>query len=165
MTGYCSKPKVMKKSCEDKTISVCRSWRWLTPKRAMRSLSQVAAAGLFFVSILPAGLCGEAVEGIASFYGREACRFNPSDGCPTASGKSLYDLEAGKEYFCASWIYPLKTKLRVTDIKSGKSVVCVVYDRGPAKRLGRIVDLSKAAFRKIADLKGGVIRVNVEVVK
>ena len=51
---------------------------------------------------------------------------------------------------------PLGTKLRVT--ANGKSVVVTVTDRGPAKRLNRVLDLSKAAFAKLAPTRQGVVR-------
>ena len=166
--GFCNKRDFVKKPCENKMILPAA--RVVNSTRLSAFTSQVLAAGLFFYSfltILPAGVACEPGEcGRASWYSSgDACRYNSDKACPTASGKSLYDLEAGKEYFCASWNYPIKTKLRVTSVKSGKSVVCLVYDRGPAKRLGRIVDLSKAAFKKIADLKCGTVRVMVEVIK
>jgi len=37
-----------------------------------------------------------------------------------------------------------------------------VNDRGPRKQLGRKIDLSKAAFKKIADLRRGVIKVTLQ---
>jgi rare lipoprotein A len=51
---------------------------------------------------------------------------------------------------------PLGTKLRVT--ANGKSVVVTVTDRGPARRLNRVLDLSKAAFAKLSPTSKGVIR-------
>lgn len=63
---------------------------------------------------------------------------------------------------CASWNYPFDTFLRVTNIANGKSVIVKVNDRGPAKRLGRAIDLSRASFRKIADIRQGVIPVRIE---
>lgn len=62
---------------------------------------------------------------------------------------------------CASWLFPLGTRVRVTNLKNGRSVVCVVNDRGPAKRLKRLVDLTQTSFREIADTKHGLIRVSV----
>ena len=45
----------------------------------------------------------------------------------------------------------------VINALSGKWVVCRVNDRGPAKRLNRQVDLTKAAFAKIAKTKQGLV--------
>jgi rare lipoprotein A len=43
---------------------------------------------------------------------------------------------------------PLPSKVRVTNLDNGKSIVLVVNDRGPFKQ-GRIIDLSRGAARKI----------------
>ena len=59
---------------------------------------------------------------------------------------------------------PFGSKINVTNIASGKSVVCTVNDRGPFIR-GRIVDLSKAAFDSIADRSEGVIDVEIKVIE
>ena len=69
---------------------------------------------------------------------------------------------------CAAWDYQFGTILKVTNLANGKSVLVEVTDRGPAKRLykkGRIVDLSKGAFREIASLERGIIEVTVEEIK
>lgn len=63
---------------------------------------------------------------------------------------------------CASWDYPFHTKLKVTNLKNGKSIICRVNDRGPAKRLNRIVDLTKSAFAKIGNIRSGLIDVSIE---
>ena len=62
---------------------------------------------------------------------------------------------------CASWHYPFGTMLKVTNLANGKSVVVRVNDRGPAKRLHRLIDLTKAAFRKIGNTRNGLIKVRV----
>ena len=56
---------------------------------------------------------------------------------------------------------PFGTKVKVTNLDNGKSVVVRINDRGPFVR-GRIIDLSKTAFKKIADTRTGVIKVQVE---
>jgi rare lipoprotein A len=63
---------------------------------------------------------------------------------------------------CASNDYPFNTWLKITNIENGKSIICRVNDRGGFKKYGRIIDLSKGAFAKIADLKLGVINVTVQ---
>lgn len=66
---------------------------------------------------------------------------------------------------CACWHFPLGTRLRVTSQNTGASVDVVVRDRGPAKRLHRLIDLSKAAFTKIYPPEFGLDDVVVEVLK
>lgn len=62
----------------------------------------------------------------------------------------------------ASWAYPLGTTLRVTS--GSNSVIVKITDRGPAKRLvkqGRTIDLSRAAFAKLANPDLGLITVSI----
>jgi rare lipoprotein A len=49
----------------------------------------------------------------------------------------------------ASWYFPLGTKIRVVNLKNGKSVVVTITDRGPNLRLNRLVDLSEAAAKRL----------------
>ena len=63
----------------------------------------------------------------------------------------------------ASWFFDLGTKVVVTH--ANQSVVVEITDRGPAKRLlneGRKIDLSRAAFAKLADPDLGLIDVTVK---
>ncbi|MCF8052985.1 MAG: septal ring lytic transglycosylase RlpA family protein [Desulfobacterales bacterium] len=63
------------------------------------------------------------------------------------------------------WFWQAKhgTKVKVTNVKNGKSVVVRINDRGPFVR-GRIIDLSRSAFSKIGNARAGVIDVTIEVV-
>lgn len=82
-------------------------------------------------------------------------------GRRTASGAIFNN----KELTCAHKTLPFGTKLRVTSIKTGKSVDVKVTDRGPFVK-GRHIDLSKKAFMLIApDKYGGHIRVNLAIIK
>ena len=58
---------------------------------------------------------------------------------------------------------PFGTKLRVTNLDNGRSVVVRVNDRGPFIK-GRIIDLSAAAARRIRMIDSGVASVTVEVI-
>ena len=58
---------------------------------------------------------------------------------------------------------PFGTKVKVTNVKNGKSVIVRINDRGPFVR-GRIIDLSRSAFSSIGNTSAGVIDVKVEVV-
>ncbi len=53
---------------------------------------------------------------------------------------------------------PLGSRAKVTNLKNGKEVEVTINDRGPHKA-GRIIDLSRAAAKKIA--MGGQARVKV----
>jgi rare lipoprotein A len=54
---------------------------------------------------------------------------------------------------------PLGSRVRVTNARTGKSVVVRINDRGPASWTGRAIDLSKGAFRQIANLASGLVQV------
>ena len=59
---------------------------------------------------------------------------------------------------------PFGTKVKVTNIKNGKSVIVKINDRGPFVK-GRIIDLTRSAFNSIGDLNSGIISVEIEVIK
>lgn len=59
---------------------------------------------------------------------------------------------------------PFGTKLKVTNLRSGKSVLVRVNDRGPFIK-GRILDLSLGAARVIDLQKSGVAKISYVVVK
>ncbi len=56
---------------------------------------------------------------------------------------------------------PIGSYARVTNMDNGKSVIVRINDRGPFVP-GRIIDLDKVAFEKIASLGAGVIAVKME---
>ncbi len=89
----------------------------------------------------------------ASYY---HSKFN---GRKTATGEVYRD----HLLTAASNMYKLGTKLLVTNLKTGKSVVVTVNDRMASHMKGR-VDLSKSAYTKIASLSSGLVNVAVEVI-
>ncbi|MBI3314228.1 MAG: septal ring lytic transglycosylase RlpA family lipoprotein [Candidatus Omnitrophica bacterium] len=94
------------------------------------------------------------MSGLASWYSESDPHINKY----TANGEVF----RSSKKTCASWDYAFGSRLKVTNLENGKSVVCVVNDRGPSKRFkNRIIDLSKSSFRQIADAKAGLIRVNL----
>ena len=97
----------------------------------------------------------------ASWYSYESCRKEGTNGVYTASGERFNE----NDYTAAMWGIPFGTLVKVTNITNGLSVTVRINDRGPAKRLvkkGRIIDLSRKAFKQIADLKQGIIKVKIE---
>ena len=65
--------------------------------------------------------------------------------------------------FAASTTLPRGAFAKVTSLASGKSIVVQINDYGPQGK-GRIIDLDKVAFEKLAPLGAGVIGVKVEQV-
>ncbi|HZC54808.1 MAG TPA: septal ring lytic transglycosylase RlpA family protein [Xanthobacteraceae bacterium] len=57
---------------------------------------------------------------------------------------------------------PFGTRVRVTDPRSGRSVVVTINDRGPFRR-GRVLDISLGAARALGMINRGVIYVRADV--
>jgi rare lipoprotein A len=76
--------------------------------------------------------------GIASWYGRES-------GNHTANGERFKPYG----FTAASWHLPFNSRVKVTNLANGKSVIVRINDRGPAHRLHRLIDLSQAAAQHI----------------
>jgi rare lipoprotein A len=94
-------------------------------------------------------------EGVASWYGPGF------HGRRTASGKrfNTHKLTAAHRSL------PFGTKVLVTNLSNDKSVEVEINDRGPAKKTRRLIDLSKAAAKKLGFAKAGVAKVRVEVIE
>jgi uncharacterized protein YabE (DUF348 family) len=97
---------------------------------------------------------------------------NPTDeivtqGTYVKTGKSYtgaaswYAFRGGM--FAANPWLPMGSYVRVTNKDNGQFVIVQINDRGPFGN-GRIIDLDKIAFEKIASLGAGVANVKVEVV-
>jgi rare lipoprotein A len=93
-------------------------------------------------------------SGEASFYGG---KFH---GRKTANGE-IFDSLA---YTAAHKSLPFNTKVRVENIKNGKSVVVRINDRGPFTK-SRIIDLSVAAARDIDMIISGKADVDVYILE
>lgn len=100
----------------------------------------------------------------ASWYGVTGDGCDPWKHTTTANGDH-FDENA---LTAASWKYALGSCVKVTNLHNGKSVIVRINDRGPGKRLylkGRVIDLSRGAFARVADLRDGVIPVSIALVK
>ena len=91
-----------------------------------------------------------ASHGVASYY---------TTGTKTASGEKFNTLEMT----AAHPTLPFGTKLRVTNVASGKSVTVRVNDRGPFVH-GRVVDVSYSAADALGMVGKGVANVKLDVV-
>lgn len=92
--------------------------------------------------------------GPASWYGQEFARR------PTASGQ-LFD---PTKLTCAHRTLPLGSKVRVTNLRNGRSVLVIINDRGPYTRK-RVIDLSYGAARALGMVRQGVERVLIEPIE
>lgn len=98
-----------------------------------------------------APLVGTVAEGIASWYGPGY------DGGRTSSGETFDQDDLTAAHY--NWVFG--TRVRVTLLSTGKSVVVRINDRFP--RRDRIIDLSRGAARVIGLIGPGTGRVRLEV--
>jgi len=92
-----------------------------------------------------------ASQGLASFY---------SEGARTASGEKF----DAHELTAAHPSLPFGTRLRVTNVATGRSVTVRVNDRGPYVP-GRVVDVSSSAADALGMVERGVAKVRLDVVQ
>lgn len=91
-------------------------------------------------------------DGVASWYAPHRGQIRMANGqrlnpaAMTAAHRSL----------------PFGTRVRVTDLASGRSVVVRITDRGPYPR-GRIIDVSPAAARALEMRRAGVAPVRLQI--
>lgn len=94
-------------------------------------------------------------NGKASFYS------DKYSGRKTTSGKVF----SQNKYTCAAGTkYKLGTKLEITNPLNNKTTIVEVTDRGK-DIVGNRIDLSKIAFKEIADLKQGIVKIIIKVLE
>jgi hypothetical protein len=105
----------------------------------MLRLAMAVVALLFAVTFAQAQTARHSFSGLCAYYpGR--------GGSLTAAHKTL----------------PFGTRVRVTDSKTGRSVIVVINDRGPFNK-GRVLDLSTAAAKTLGMMERGVVLVRADV--
>jgi rare lipoprotein A len=90
-------------------------------------------------------------EGLASFYG---------SGLQTANGEKFNP----RALTAAHRTLPFGTKVRVTNVRSGRSVTVRINDRGPFIP-GRVIDVSPAAAEELGIVGRGIAKVKLDVVQ
>jgi len=122
-----------------------------------RRIRQYFALTVLGVAALFSGMVGEAEAcsavtpqtGVASYYGPGL------QGNRTANG-DVFDMWA---MTAAHSCLPLGTRVRVTVLDTGRSMIVLVNDRLPAR--GRVLDLSMGAARALGILNQGVARIEL----
>lgn len=94
------------------------------------------------------------IKGMASWYGQGF------QGKPTASGEK-YNQNA---FTAAHPSLKFGTRVKVTNLNNGRSVIVRINDRGPYSK-GRIIDLSHGAANAIGMIKMGIAPVKIEILK
>jgi rare lipoprotein A len=108
----------------------------------MVSFKRASAIVLIATAIYPA----HAESGIAAFY----------SGGRTASG----EVTGPSGLTAAHRSLPFGTRVLVTNVHNGKTVIVRITDRGPYGR-GRIIDVSRAAARELDMINSGTTMVSV----
>lgn len=80
----------------------------------------------------------------------------------TFFGMAAYYPGRGDGLTAAHKTLPFGTRVRVTDVKTGRSVIVTINDRGPFNR-GRVLDLCPSAARALGMIDRGVIYVRADV--
>ena len=93
-------------------------------------------------------------SGVASFYSKSL------NGSKTSNGER----HVSTAMVAAHKSLPFGTKVKVTNLNNGKSVIVRINDRGPFVK-GRVIDLSYAAFSQIESPGKGVTKVELQVLK
>lgn len=94
-------------------------------------------------------------SGVASYYGRELA------GNRTANGERFNP----DELTAAHRTLAFGSKVRVTNISNGQSVIVRINDRGPFGGHKRVIDVSHAAAKEIGMHRSGTARVSMALIK
>jgi rare lipoprotein A len=103
-------------------------------------------------SLPPTPIPTSSLVGVASWYGPG---FN---GHRTSSGE-VYNQE---DLTAASTLFPLGTRIMVTNLSNGRAVEVAINDHGPYAK-GRMIDLSYRAARVLGMIGPGTARVRMDV--
>ena len=103
-------------------------------------------------------LCEPAQAQRTTTFSGKAAYYDPDYKGKTASGEP-YD---GTRFTAAHKTLPFGTQVRVIDVKTGRSTVVTINDRGPFTK-GRDIDLSLAAAKAIGMIERGVIAIRAEI--
>jgi len=124
-------------------LSGCQSMRSVPPSANTTTEMQIFAPNPASIEL-----------GVASWYGGRWI------GRLTASGEryQTYDFTAAHKKL------PFNTFVRVVDLKSGKTIIVRINNRGPFVR-GRIIDLSVEAAKKLGTYQNGLAKVRLEVLR
>lgn len=134
---------------------------------SMRKLGMVTLAGILATLIFYGVVIGVAGadEIQASWYSVDSLKKEGTWKNGKEQRMANGDRFSDNGLTCASRMFPLGAKLDITNLRNGRSVQVVVTDRIGKRFAKTRIDLSKAAFKRIADLKEGVVKVRIKRIK
>ena len=131
----------------------CRPYKLVGFALAVLALAAAGCASTKPTRATPASVApGARIVGFASWYGQR------HHGLATASGEA-FDMN---KLTAAHRTMPFGTRLRVTNVGNGRSVVVRVNDRGPWAN-DRVLDVSRAAAKALGMIGDGVTKVEIVV--
>ena len=92
--------------------------------------------------------------GISSYYGKEFHKKRTANG-------QIFNMH---KVSAAHKTLPLGTRIRVTNLKNGRSLTMTIIDRGPFVK-GRILDVSYKAAKKLNFVNEGTTKVRIDVLR
>ena len=133
----------------------------------MNKLSLKFAAALFCAGWVVASCASTCRADAAPSRSIEACAVVPAQDGTASWHAGTGRTACGErwrpgELMAAHRSLPLGSRVRVTNLKNGRTTVVRITDRGPYSQ-GRIIDLSPAAAREIGLLASGIGKVRLEV--
>jgi rare lipoprotein A len=104
-----------------------------------------------------------AIAAVAAFIAAAPIHAQAGQAGPhTFFGMAAYYPGRGAGLTAAHKTLPFGTHIRVTNLKTGRSVVVTINDRGPFNR-GRVLDLCTKAARALGMMDSGVVYVRADV--
>jgi len=125
-----------------------------SPSYAGYKHSPYTIRGVYYVPMHPEEAVGFVEYGIASHYDER--------GFFTSGKTAIGEKFRAGDMAGAHKTVPLPARMRVTNLKNGRSVVVRINDRGPFIP-GRVIDLTPAAAKKLGYHADGLTEVKVEV--
>lgn len=134
------KPKPTPTTVKKATVTTAKKTPPTTAKKAAPAATANTPTTMSARPMPAAGGSANSEEGRASWYDAKYHASNP--------------------WLCAHKTIPKGTVLTVTNVNTGASITCEVGDRGPYVE-GRILDLSKYAFSRLANPSSGLVWVKI----
>lgn len=103
-------------------------------------------------------------EGRVSWYGSEHGQTKNDVACSRRKVGHLAGRFRPGGMTAAHWTLPCGTRVRVTDIATGRSVEVTINDRGPHPRLRRALDLAQGAAERLGIVGRGVIHARFAII-
>lgn len=126
-------------------------------------LQRLALRAAVACALLLAPASAHAWEGRVSWYGTEHGQTKNAVACSRRTVGHLAGLFNPAGMTAAHWTLPCGTRVRVTDLATGRSVDVTVTDRGPHPRLRRTLDLARGAAERLGIIPRGVIRARLAI--